>query len=71
MLRQPLFEFEKGWHKEQPINKNVNDLKKNMSNLSDKDKQFAQSLVDGFTKYHKLSDKQWQWVDILSKRNAK
>lgn len=61
---------EKGWYKE-PTKKDVNTLVKNMVNLSDKDKQFAQSLIDGFKKYHKLSDKQWQWVDILSKRNAK
>lgn len=33
--------------------------------LSSRDALFAQSLLDGFRRYGKLSPKQWEWVDKL------
>jgi hypothetical protein len=43
-------------------------LKNALQKLSQSDKNFAQSLIDGFTRYNRLSDKQLYWVDVLTKR---
>lgn len=43
-------------------------LKNALQKLSQSDQNFAQSLIDGFTRYNRLSDKQLYWVDVLTKR---
>ena len=46
-------------------------LTENMANLSAKDSEFAASLVSGFTRYGRASDKQLYWLRELAKRTVK
>jgi hypothetical protein len=46
----------------------VQNLKAVFGKLSISDQKFAGSLIDGFDKYGRLSDKQLYWVDVLTKR---
>jgi hypothetical protein len=39
-----------------------------LAQLSNKDQQFANSLIAGFNRFGKLSDKQMPWVDTLTQR---
>ena len=47
---------------------NVEQLKQNLGKLSPRDRDFANSLLDGFSRYGSLTPKQLFWVDKLNAR---
>ncbi len=50
------------------MNAQIEMLQKVVGNLKSKDAEFAQSMIDQFTRKGTLSDKQWPWVESLLDR---